>query len=171
MDLIICCIEDSYNQPGYRVYCHLEALLVKACKQESVESDVQFVCDFYKDDFNQSSLCTQLQILGVHFQQQDQCTSNLTIFDVKQYLLSLSLGQLSSLSEVKKVLQLILVMPATNASSERSFSALRRVKSYLRTTMKQDRLNHLMLINTHKEKTDVLCLKSLINDFIINSQH
>ncbi len=36
-------------------------------------------------------------------------------------------------------------MPATNASSERSFSALRRVKSYLRSTMLQERLNYLSM--------------------------
>ena len=36
-------------------------------------------------------------------------------------------------------------MSATNATSERSFSALRRIKSYLRSTMHQQRLNHLMI--------------------------
>ena len=67
-------------------------------------------------------------------------------------------------------MQLILVMPATNASSERSFSALRWVKTYLRVTMKQDRLNYLMLLHVHKDKTDELDLKLLVNEFI-NSDH
>ena len=67
-------------------------------------------------------------------------------------------------------MQLILVMPATNASSERSFSALRRVKTYLRAAMKQDRLNYLMLLHVHKDKTDELDLKLLVNEFI-NSDH
>ena len=35
-------------------------------------------------------------------------------------------------------------MSATNVASERSFSALRRIKSYLHSTMHQQRLNHLM---------------------------
>ena len=35
-------------------------------------------------------------------------------------------------------------MSATNAASERSFSALRRIKSYLHSTMHQQQLNHLM---------------------------
>ena len=65
-----------------------------------------------------------------------------------------------------RLMQLILVMPATNASSERSFSTLRRVKTYLRATMNQDRLNYLMLLHVHKEKTDELDLKTLINEFI-----
>ena len=35
--------------------------------------------------------------------------------------------------------------PVFRSSSERSFSALRQLKTYLRATMKQDRLNYLML--------------------------
>ena len=38
------------------------------------------------------------------------------------------------LSEVCALGKLILVMPATNAVSERSFSALKPVKTYLRAT-------------------------------------
>ena len=48
--------------------------------------------------------------------------------------------------------------------------ALRRVKTYLRATMKQDRLNYLMLLHVHKDKTDELDLKLLVNEFI-NSDH
>ena len=89
---------------------------------------------------------------------------------MKSYFLSLSPAQLSLISNVKYLMQLIVVMPATNASSERSFSALRRVKTYLRATMKQDRLNYLMLLHVHKDKTDELDLKLLVNEFI-NSDH
>ena len=62
-------------------------------------------------------------------------------------------------------------MPATNSSSERSFSALRRVKSYLRSTMTQQRLNNLMILHVHKEQTDGLILKDVANEFVGNSQH
>ncbi len=54
------------------------------------------------------------------------------------------------LSEVCQLFQLLLVIPATNAvSSEKSFSASRRVKTYLRLTMAQDRLNHIMTLHIH----------------------
>lgn len=62
-------------------------------------------------------------------------------------------------------------MPATNAISERSFSALRLVKTYLRSTMNQDRLNHLMLLYVHKHLTDNLDLISIANDFVSKSEH
>ena len=58
-------------------------------------------------------------------------------------------------------------MPVTNATSERSFSLLCRLKNYLRT-MGQERLNHLMLLYVHKERTDKLDLKFVLNEFILN---
>ena len=57
-------------------------------------------------------------------------------------------------------------MPATNAVSERSFSALKRVKTYLRSTTGDSRLNHLMMLHVHKDRTDALTLVDVANDFV-----
>ena len=64
-------------------------------------------------------------------------------------------------------------MPATNATCEHSFSALRRVKTYPRATMGQERLNHVMLLHIHKARTDVLKTKlvDLANTFVMGSEH
>ena len=62
-------------------------------------------------------------------------------------------------------------MPASNATSERSFSALRRVKTYLRSTMVQQRLNNLMVLHVHKDMTDAIDLQKLATDFIGDSEH
>ena len=83
----------------------------------------------------------------------------------------LSEAQRTLLSQVGRVLHLVLVMPATNATSERSFSALRRVKTYLRSTMGQERLNSLMLLHVHNERTDLLNLKQVANEFVMESEH
>ena len=66
---------------------------------------------------------------------------------------------------------LILVMPATNAVSERSLSSLRCLKSYLRSTMIQTRLNNLMVLHVHSNRTDQLCLTKVENEFIQGSTH
>ena len=62
-------------------------------------------------------------------------------------------------------------MPATNATSERSFSALRRVKNYLRSTMTQQRLNNLMVLHVHKDITDQIELKAVATEFVADSEH
>ena len=59
----------------------------------------------------------------------------------------------------------------TKPQSERSFSALRRLKSYLRSTMGNERLNHLMVLHVHKERTDKLDLKCVLNEFVGESVH
>ena len=65
------------------------------------------------------------------------------------------------LSEIATVLKLILLLPATNAQSERVFSSLRRVKTYLRNSMGQGRLNHVMFMNVHKEETKKVSLEEV----------
>ncbi len=66
-------------------------------------------------------------------------------------------------------IRMTFVMPATNAMSERSFSALRRVKNYLQSTMLQERLNYLMVLHVHSDRTDKLDLKFTVNDFVRDS--
>ena len=58
------------------------------------------------------------------------------------------------------------VMPATKIVSERSFSALKQVKTYLRSTTGDSRLNHLMMLHVHKDRTDALTLVDVANDFV-----
>ena len=74
-------------------------------------------------------------------------------------------------SEVITVLALIIVVPSTNAVSERSFSAMRRVKTYLCSTIGQQRLNHLLLLHVHKSYTDKLDLVAVANRFVESSSH
>jgi len=62
-------------------------------------------------------------------------------------------------------------MPATNALSERSFSVMHQVKSYLRSTMCQVRLNHVMVLNIYKEELDKLDFVAVANEFVSDSEH
>ena len=43
----------------------------------------------------------------------------------------------------------MMVLPVTSCEAECSFSTLRRLKTYLRTTMSQERLNGLALLNVY----------------------
>ena len=57
-------------------------------------------------------------------------------------------------------------MPATNAVGERSFSALRQGKTYLRSTTGDSKLNHYMMLHVHKDGTDAPTLVDAANDFV-----
>jgi hypothetical protein len=46
-----------------------------------------------------------------------------------------------------------LVVPVSSASAERSFSTIKRVKTYLRSTMTSSRLINLTLLSIEREKS------------------
>ncbi|XP_031328244.1 zinc finger MYM-type protein 1-like isoform X1 [Photinus pyralis] len=53
---------------------------------------------------------------------------------------------------IRVLLQIFLVLPVTTATAERSFSVLRRLKTYLRSTMTEGRLNGLALANINSSR-------------------
>ena len=75
-------------------------------------------------------------------------------------------GVKSLQSEVHKLLKLYLTIPVTTSTAERSFSALKRIKTYLRSSMTQQRLNHCMLLHVLRHKTDSLSLEDIAKDFM-----
>ena len=148
MDLIIGGIKERFDQPGYKIYSKLEELITKAANKEEFQEEIKFVTDFYKDDIDPELLNTQLSLLSCNLPP-DSSPHHLA--SILQFLRKLTEAQRTLMSEVCKVAALILVMPATNATSERSFSALRYIKSYLRATMSQTRLNNVMVLYVHRE--------------------
>jgi hypothetical protein len=58
-----------------------------------------------------------------------------------------------------------LTLPVTNCSGERSFSHLKRIKSELRSTQTQDRLNNLSLLNIESDVLQELDFSAVIDSF------
>ena len=72
------------------------------------------------------------------------------VHDAVSVVKGMSVGEKQFLCQVVKLVNLLLVMPAINAISERSSSAMRHIKTYLRSTMVQERLNSVMVLHIHK---------------------
>lgn len=168
LDLIIACVKNRFDQEDYEMYARCEQLLLKAVRKEDYSEELKAVTSFYGGDFKRDVLDTQLKTLPFVFSNLGDAT---TIYDLRVRVQELSKGAKLLISEVIKLLKLIIVMPATNAVSERSFSAMRRLHTYLRTNMSQNRLNHTMVLHVHKEKTDALSMVSIANHFIEGSEH
>ena len=139
-----------------------------AVKNEDYSSELDFVLNFYKDDFVHSSLRLQLELLTTSF---SSCEHQPTLIEVRDYFRSLSPAQQSCMSEISTLLKLIMVIAATNAVSEWSASAVRSVKIYLRSTMTQLHFNNLLVLLVYKERTDTLQLTACLNDFVSGSGH
>ncbi len=138
LDLMIMTITDRFDQKDYKIYMQCEELLLKAAKGDDYEQEFEQVTTFYGSDFVPSTLRSHLRIFSSNFTPD---APRITLTEVLSYLRSLSPGQQCLISFVITLATLLIVMPATNASSERLISGLRRVKNYLRSKITQQRLD------------------------------
>ena len=167
IDLVTSGISNRFDQPGYAIYQNLEGLLPN---KEDYSSEFTEVTTFYGSDIDNSQLTSQLLIFATKFATECPTGKKITLVDILSFLQNLSEGQRTFFSQVCTIARL-LILPSTNAVSERSFSSMRRLKSYLRSTMGQGRLNHLMLLSIYKDLLDGLDLKVIASEFVRESEH
>ena len=103
-------------------------LLLKPLTADSINQGIKFIamlkilCDFYKDDITKMQLQAQQPLLQAMFaEEKDQ--SELSVNDIIKSLSQLSSAQRLAFINVWVLMKILLVIPATSASSEHSFSA------------------------------------------------
>ena len=138
--------------------------MIGAAGQEFGDEKKQ-VCELYHEN-DGSQLNVQLESLATYFKSEN---IQVSLQESIKYLQSLSDDAKSFYSEVCTLIQF--VMPATNTISERSFSVMSCVKSYLRSIMQQKWINHVMVLNIYKEQLDKLDLIAIANEFVGESEH
>lgn len=83
--------------------------------------------------------------------------------NIKNSLDALDVCNEDAFPNVHKILRVMAVLPVTTSTNERSFSTLRRLKNYLRSTMSENRLNGLASLNIHRDiEVDV---NSVLDEF------
>ena len=125
-DIVIARITDRFEQEGYQMYSKLEKLLIG-----KLDNDLDELIEFYGNDFEKDVLLAQLDSFHANY----AFGQNVTVHDIIPVIKTMSCAEKLLFKEVVKLISMILVLPATNAVSERSFSAMRRTKNYLRTSM------------------------------------
>ena len=139
----------------------VELLLISGWNGNSIEKEnIKIVCKHYGYDKLDSR---RLEAELISLQNLNENTGITSVHEIIKHI-----GQ----SEMKNMLPMVLTMikyylvcPASTANAERSFSHLRRLKTYLRSTMTQTRLNSLLILSTYKEELDLLDIKKILNEF------
>ena len=74
----------------------------------------------------------------------------------------------SLLHEVCSLLHIALTIPVTSATAESivCLPVLRRLKNFLCSSMSQPRLNRVMILHIHNERTDILDLTMIAKEFV-----
>jgi len=72
-------------------------------------------------------------------------------------------------SETIKIVHMLLAVPASATSAERTFSFLRRLKTWLRRTMTQKRLTHLAVLHCHRQRAENVDIEQLREEFALTA--
>ena len=128
-DVVTKCIKDRFDQEDFKMYTLLEQVVLKAAKHDGYKEELKKIIQFYKEDFDESLLGSQLLNFSESFQSTTKKDTNITLSAVCKYFQKLSTGMKLLLSQVIRLAKLALVAAATNVTSERSFRGMRRVKS------------------------------------------
>ena len=158
-------IEEKFSQVYFKPIETIESVLLHAAKGLPISSELNQLSLFY-DDFNNVNLELEAQLKTMRnlFTSENDTSSNpLTVTGIATKINSTE-GANLFMTEVSRLLKLALVVPATSADSR--LSGLRRLKTYLRSTIGQARLNHLMVLHCHQDRVDQLNLQAIAQEFI-----
>ena len=64
LDLLVQTIQDRFDQPGYKMYRCIEALLLKACHKKDYSEELKQVLEVYSADLNAPNLQTHIDIFS-----------------------------------------------------------------------------------------------------------
>ena len=115
----------------------------------------------YGSTFDYGLLKTELEVI---YSQED--FSGKPVQDIYDYIYQNSLT--SAFKEVFRLAKLILTIPSNTASAERSFSALKRINTCLRSTQAQERMSALSIPSVEKELLLQLKQKQTFYDDVID---
>lgn len=116
-------------------------------------------------DIDARDLLSELQVLQVMLPREsydmDKPWSSIKILEFVK--------SLDMFPNVMIAYRILLTIPVTVATAERSFSKLKLLKSYLRTSMTQDRLNGLATLCIEKNMLENIPYDSIVDDFASKS--
>ncbi|XP_076044692.1 uncharacterized protein LOC143027307 [Oratosquilla oratoria] len=109
-------------------------------------------------DLNYDELIVEMQSFPKLWPKQNMTTLDLLVFLEEK-------GLKEIYPNMWVALRIAVTIPVTVASAERNFSKLKLIKTYLRSTMSQERLNGLAIISIDREISKQVSYDDTIDDF------
>ena len=168
LDIVCEEIKRRFDQEDLKVAVDIEQLLLDSANG-IIRTIPEFVTAAYRSDMDMEPLSLHLIMLPNAVKQYSD-TSGVQMKEVTSIWSLCSVLNAANvkhlLSQVSILLQIFPTIPITMATPERPFSALWRLKTYLRSTMAQDCLNHLLILYCHKARTDSIELSRIASEFV-----
>ena len=119
------------HQADFEIYKHIQNIFINSVNQKFYEDSLGMLKETYERNSHWENLTVRLGQFAAFSD-----TSIILVTKLFESLVNFekNKGHKMLLSEVTKLRKLLLVLHATNATSERSFSAMKRIKTYLTST-------------------------------------
>lgn len=144
LDHFICQLQDRFTN-HHQVMAKLQSLIPNFLKNTTDIKYFQEVALFYKDILpNYETFDAEIKIWLAKWKNvsdRDRPTTSLTTLSAMSY---------DFFPNIHSLLTIMATLPVTTATAERSFSTLRRLKTYLRNNMGETRLTGLALLNIYR---------------------
>jgi hypothetical protein len=150
VDAAVARLTELFDQPGLDRCSYLESCLLKP-------SDLSQLSCYPEIDIDRLSI--QLNMFQMTYKVS-------TVKESADIFRSMPSEVRGLFTQVEVLIRLLLVVPASSAEAERSFSTLRRLKTWLRSTVGQRRLNHLAVLNIHSARLDAIDMTAVARDFV-----
>nr|CAI5833787.1 unnamed protein product [Callosobruchus analis] len=164
LDTPISSVKERFNQlqeinSKFGFLYHIDALEDKPTKyvqEQCLKLEKALATDHLKD-IDAMELCGEVQAISRRVKKQS------TPKDVLDLILEGDMEE--NFPNVYVALRILLTLPVSVASGERSFSKLKIIKSYLRSSMTQERLVGLTTISVEQEIAQIIDLNGLVATF------
>ena len=144
------------NQVVYGGIC----ALTPASKSFLNVEQIWLMCDIYGVAKNRNTVKTEVDLLRITFDNGgDDLPSDL------MEMLNFIEPHKRVLSSMNKVLHIAITTPVTSAEAESSFSAMKTIKNFLRSTMGNIRLSDIGVLNVNAQMLYALDRESIISRF------
>jgi len=137
----------------------LEAMRDVLVNEKPLNMSIELVCKTY--ELNVTEVTFELNMFNRMFKTKFQ------EFNISNKIMYLSSSDIQvGFNNLTIIMKIFLTIPTNTAECERSFSCLRRLKSYLRTTMGQEHLSNLAVLQI--QRSIPIDLNEVIDEFVAN---
>ena len=137
------------------------------CSNDEIRSATMNIMQKYGNDFSED---LEFEIRSFATEFKSDIIQKHEIKDIVKILQDSRV--ISSFPQFHKLLILFLTIPVTGAAADRSFSKLKLIKTYLRSSMAQSRLSNLAIISIENEEAKAIDRDDLIFKFAsLNARH
>ncbi|KAF0304867.1 Zinc finger MYM-type protein 1 [Amphibalanus amphitrite] len=154
LDRLLASIESRYAHGDQQLLVEAERALLTGDAADIARAAVSF-------GLGGERTCLHVQMLRDICKQRGIALRSLS--DVVSALQDASIRTL--LPDCVTLVKLLLTAPATSCTAERSFSVLRRLKNWLRSTISQERLSQAAVLASYPEKVDALDIEKEMREF------